>query len=183
MRRLRPDLRFEVTRGNLHARDRKLLEGRYDAIILAAAGVHRLGWQERITQYFEPWDEMIPAVAQGTLGVEYRSADERILAYIEPLTIKAVEVARLAERAVLAELNGGCQLPLGAYCQVTDDACEMKGVVLSVDGTEAIYAQLPVDMEQPEESGRALATLLLDQGAREILRDIRKEQPLPVDSP
>jgi len=183
LRRLRPDLKFEVIRGNLQTRYRKLQEGPYDAIILAAAGVHRLGWQERITQYFEPWNEMIPAVAQGTLGIEYRTDDERVLSYIEPLTVKAVEVARLAERAVLAELNGGCQLPLGAYCQVTDDLYEMKGVVLSVDGSEAIYAQLPVDMDQPEESGKALATILLDEGAHEILRGIRKEQPFPVDSP
>lgn len=183
LRRLRPDVQFEVIRGNLLTRYRKLQEGPYDAIILAAAGVHRLGWEERITQYFDPWDEIIPAVAQGTLGVEYRSKDERVFNYLEPLSIKAVEVARHAERAVLAALNGGCQLPLGAYCQMTDDSCEMKGVVLSLDGTEAIYAQLPVDLDQPAESGRALATVLLDQGAREILSAIRKGYPLPVDAP
>ena len=183
LRRLRSDLKFEVIRGNLLTRYRKLQDGPYDAIILAAAGVHRLGWEERITQYFEPWDEIIPAVAQGTLAVEYRVEDERVFNYLEPLTIKSVEVARHAERAVLAALNGGCQLPLGAYCAVTEDRCEMKGVVLSLDGREAVYAQLPVDLDQPAESGRALATVLLDQGAREILRAIRKGHTVPVDAP
>lgn len=181
LRRLRSDLNFEVIRGNLLTRYRKLQDGPYDAIILAAAGVHRLGWEERITQYFDPWEETIPAVAQGILGVEYRADDERVLDFIDPLSIKAVEVAREAERAVLAALAGGCQLPLGAYCRITDDVCEMKGVVLSVDGQEAVYAHLHVDLDQPAESGRALATVLLDEGAREILDAIRK--PLPVDAP
>jgi hydroxymethylbilane synthase len=181
LRRLRSDLNFEVIRGNLLTRYRKLQDGPYDAIILAAAGVHRLGWKERITQYFDPWEETIPAVAQGILGVEYRATDDRVLDYIAPLSIKVVEVAREAERAVLAALSGGCQLPLGAYCRVTDDVCEMKGVVLSVDGQEVVYAQMHVDMAQPAESGRALATVLLDQGAREILQAIR--QPIPVDAP
>ena len=183
LRRLRSDLNFEVIRGNLLTRYRKLQDGPYDAIILAAAGVHRLGWQERITQYFDPWDETVPAVAQGILGVEYRTEDDRVLGFLEPMTIKAVEVAREAERAVLAALSGGCQLPLGAYCQVTDDICEMKGVVLSLDGQEAVYAQLPVDLDQPAESGRALATVLMDLGAREILQAIRQGQTLPVDAP
>ncbi len=178
LRRLRSDLNFEVIRGNLLTRYRKLQDGPYDAIILAAAGVHRLGWEERITQYFDPWEETIPAVAQGILGVEYRESDDRVLALIEPLCIKDVEIAREAERAVLTALAGGCQLPLGAYCRITEDACEMKGVVLSVDGREAIYAHMPVDFEQPAESGRALAALLLDQGAREILQAIRKHTPV-----
>ena len=183
LRRLRSDLNFEVIRGNLLTRYKKLQEGPYDVIILAAAGVHRLGWEERITQYFDPWTEIIPAVAQGTLAVEYRETDERVFNYLEPLSIKVVEVARYAERAVLTALQGGCQLPLGAYCDITDDSCEMKGVVLSLDGREAVYAQLPVDLDQPEESGRALATVLLDQGAREILNRIRKGHPLPLDVP
>ena len=178
LRRLRSDLNFEVIRGNLLTRYRKLQDGPYDAIILAAAGVNRLGWEERITQAFDPWEETIPAVAQGILVVEYRESDERVLALIEPLCIKDVEIAREAERAVLTALAGGCQLPLGAYCRITEDACEIKGVVLSVDGREAIYAHMPVDFDQPAESGRALAALLLDQGAREILQAMRKHTPV-----
>jgi len=173
LRRLRSDLRFEIIRGNLQTRYRKLQEGPYDAIILAAAGVRRLGWEDRIVQSFDPWTDVIPAVAQGILGVEYRTNNAQVEAYLEPLTIQAVEVARKAERAVLTALQGGCQLPLGAYCQITEDTCHMKGAVLSLDGKEAIYAQLPVDWDQPEESGKALATVLLDEGAREILRRIR----------
>lgn len=183
LRRIRPDLKYEVIRGNLQTRYRKLQEGPYQAIILAAAGVNRLGWDDRITQYFDAWEETIPAVAQGILGVEYRKEDCKTLDYLEPLSIKNVEVARLAERAVLSALAGGCQLPLGAYCRVTDDGCDMKGVVLSPDGNEAVYAHLPVDFNQPAESGRALAAILLDEGGREILDAIRQPQKLPVDSP
>ncbi len=183
LRRIRPDLRYEVIRGNLQTRYRKLQEGPYQAVILAAAGVKRLGWEERVTEYFDPWEQVIPAVAQGILGVEYRKEDCKTLDYLEPLSMKQVEVARLAERAVLTALAGGCQLPLGAYCRVTDDACEIKGVVLSPDGQEAIYAQLPVDFNQPAESGNALAAILLDEGGREILDAIRQPQKLPVDTP
>lgn len=183
LRRIRPDLRYEVIRGNLQTRYRKLQEEPYSAIILAAAGVKRLGWEDRITDSFDPWLETIPAVAQGILGIEYRKTDCKTLDYLEPLTIQSVEVARLAERAVLTALAGGCQLPLGAYCRITDDICEIKGVVLSPDGQQAVYAHLPVDFNQPDESGKALATILLDQGGREILDAIRQPQKLPVDSP
>lgn len=183
LRRLRPDLLYQVIRGNLQTRYRKLEEGQYQAIVLAAAGVKRLGWQDRITQYFDPWQETVPAVAQGILAVEYRQDDCNALDYLEPLTIKAVEVARTAERAVLSALAGGCQLPLGAYCRVEADRCDIKGIVLSPDGQEVVTAQLPVDFNQPGESGRALATLLLDEGAREILDRIRQPEKLPVDAP
>jgi hydroxymethylbilane synthase len=183
LRRLRPDLQYQVIRGNLQTRYRKLEEGAYQAIVLAAAGVKRLGWEERITQFFDPWEETVPAVAQGILAVEYRQDDCKALDYLEPLTIKAVEVAKQAERAVLTALAGGCQLPLGAYCRVEEDGCDIKGIVLSLDGQEVVTAQLPVDFNQPAESGKALAALLLDEGAREILESIRQPAKLPVDAP
>lgn len=183
LRKLRPNLRYEVIRGNLQTRYRKLQEGSYHAIVLAAAGVRRLGWEERITQAFDPWEETIPAVAQGILGLEYRIDDSVTLEHIAPLSSKNVEVAHLSERAVLSALNGGCQLPLGAYCRVTEHGFEMKGVVLSPDGKASVYAQLPVDIEQPEASGIALATLLMDGGASEILNNIRQSLKLPLDPP
>ena len=181
LRRLRPDLRYEVIRGNLQSRYRKLEEGPYEAIILAAAGVRRLGWQDRITHAFDAWTETVPAVAQGILGIEFREDDHRVAAALKPLQVHAVEVARLAERAVLSALNGGCQLPLGAYCREVFGGFEMRGIVLSPDGVQAVSADIAVDAQNPAESGKKLAQMLLEQGAKEILSAIHSAKP--VDSP
>jgi hydroxymethylbilane synthase len=181
LRRLRPDLRYEVIRGNLQSRYRKLEEGPYEAIILAAAGVRRLGWEERITQAFDAWTETIPAVAQGILGIEFREDDHRVAAALKPLQLHSVEVARLAERAVLSTLNGGCQLPLGAYCREVFGGFEMRGIVLSPDGAQVASADITVDAQNPEESGKKLAQMLLEKGAKEILSAIHTAKP--VDSP
>lgn len=183
LRRRRPDLEFKVIRGNLQTRYRKLEAGEYDAIVLAAAGVHRLGWQDRITHYFDPWRESIPAVAQGILGVELRHDDHRVAAYLSPLQIHNVEIARKAERALLAMLAGGCQLPLGAYCRETFDQFHMRGIVLSPDGSRSVEAELTIDPNDPAGSGTALATELLDLGGDEILAAIRASQQPPVDAP
>ncbi|HEY9687113.1 MAG TPA: hydroxymethylbilane synthase [Coleofasciculaceae cyanobacterium] len=183
LRRLRSGLRYEVIRGNLQTRFRKLQEGPYQAIVLAAAGVHRLGWEERITQAFDPWNETVPAVAQGILGVEFRRDDNRVAACLRPLQIHAVEIARKAERALLDTLAGGCQLPMGAYCREVFTGFEMRAVVLSPDGQQMVTADITVDPNDPAGSGTALATELLDMGADDILAAIRQPQKLPVDSP
>ncbi len=174
LRRLRGDLKYEVIRGNLQTRYRKLEEGPYQAIVLAAAGVHRLDWHERITQAFDAWEESIPAVAQGILAIEFRLTDGRVRGLLEPLQLKSVEVVRLAERAVLATLAGGCQLPLGAYCRPTAAGYEMKGVVLSLDGSQAIYAHTEFGPGESLEAGRRLAQSLLDQGGGAILAQIQQ---------
>jgi hydroxymethylbilane synthase len=173
LRRLRPDLTYQVIRGNLQTRYRKLEEGPYEAIVLAAAGIRRLGWQERITQAFDAWEQSIPAVAQGILGLEFRVDDEGIRNLIQPLQQSAVEVARLAERAVLTTLAGGCQLPLGAYCRPCPQGYEMKGVVLSLDGREAVYAHTVFDAPDAVSAGNRLAQDLLQQGGQAILAVIR----------
>lgn len=173
LRRLRPDLTYQVIRGNLQTRYRKLEEGPYEAIVLAAAGIRRLGWQDRITQAFDAWEQSIPAVAQGILGLEFRVEDGRILNLIQPLQRPAVEVARLAERAVLTTLAGGCQLPLGAYCRPCEYGYEMKGVVLSVDGLEAVYAYTTFEAPEAVSAGQRLAQDLLQQGGQAILDAIR----------
>ncbi len=183
LRRLRPDLRFEVIRGNLQTRLRKLEKGQYDAIVLAAAGVHRLGWQDKVSQYFDPWDGVVPAVAQGILAVEYRGDDCRVAELTDGLRLHAVETARLAERAVLAGLEGGCQLPLGAYCRAFEAEYRLRAVVLSPDGAACVQAELRVDDRDPAGSGAALAAELLDLGAGDILQAIRRRQQAPVDSP
>lgn len=177
LRRLRSDLKYEVIRGNLQTRYRKLEEGPYAAIVLAAAGVKRLGWDDRITQTFDAWSQSIPAVAQGILAIEFRLTDGRVRSLLEPLQIKSVEVIRLAERAVLATLAGGCQLPLGAYCRPTESGYEMKGVVLSLDGTEAIYAYTTFGPGESLQAGQRLAEDLLNQGGKAILDQIRTGAP------
>jgi hydroxymethylbilane synthase len=174
LRRLRADLSYEVIRGNLQTRYRKLQEGPYHAIVLAAAGVKRLGWHKRITQSFDAWEESIPAVAQGILAIEYRSGDEQIRHFLEPLQVQSVEVVRLAERSVLSTLAGGCQLPLGAYCRPTQTGYEMKGVVLSLDGAEAIYAHTTFQAGESLQAGKKLAESLLAQGGKVILDRIRQ---------
>lgn len=173
LRRLRPDLSYQVIRGNLQTRYRKLEEGPYQAIVLAAAGVRRLGWQDRITQAFDAWEQSIPAVAQGILGLEFRVEDSRIRNLIQPLQRPTVEVARLAERAVLTTLAGGCQLPLGAYCRPCDHGYEMKGAVLSLDGREAVYAYTTFEASDAVNAGQRLAQDLLQQGGQAILDAIR----------
>lgn len=177
LRRLRSDLKYEVIRGNLQTRYRKLEEGHYAAIVLAAAGVKRLGWDARITQTFDAWDESIPAVAQGILAIEFRLTDGRVRSLLEPLQIKSVEAIRLAERAVLSALAGGCQLPLGAYCRPTESGYEMKGVVLSLDGTQAIYAHTEFGPGESLQAGQRLAEDLLNQGGKVILDQIRAIAP------
>lgn len=183
LRRLRPDLRCQIIRGNLQTRLRKLEEGQYDAIVLAAAGIHRLGWQDRVSQYFDPWEGVIPAVAQGILAVEYRRDDCRVAELTDGLRIHAVETARRAERAVLARLEGGCQLPLGAYCRASESGFRLRAVVLSPDGTDCVQAELRVDDRDPAGSGEAMAAELLDLGAGDLLEAIRRSQQPPVDSP
>lgn len=184
LRRLRPDLDCQVIRGNLQTRARKLEEGPYDAIVLAAAGVRRLHWEARITQAFDPWEGLIPAVGQGILGLETRQDDEHTNALLDGIRIHAVETARQAERAVLATLEGGCQLPLGAYCRYSEEeGYRMRAVVLSPDGTQCVQAETHVDDRDPAGYGTALAAELLDLGAREILDAIRASQQPPVDAP
>lgn len=177
LRRLRSDLKYEVIRGNLQTRYRRLEEGAYAAIVLAAAGVKRLGWDDRITQTFDAWNESIPAVAQGILGIEFCLTDGRVRSLLEPLQVKSVEAVRLAERAVLATLAGGCQLPLGAYCHPTETGYEMKGVVLSLDGTTAIYAHIAFGPGESLQAGQRLGEDLLNQGGKAILDQIRVVAP------
>ena len=173
LRRLRNDLDYTVIRGNLQTRLRKLEEGQYAAIVLAAAGVHRLGWRDKVTQYFDVLRESLPAVSQGILGVEYRAEDEAIFDLLDGLRVHAVEVAQRSERAVLAALEGGCQLPLAAHCVYGENEIRLHAAVFSPDGTQAVRADLHVDDRDPVAAGTALGAELLDMGAREILAVIR----------
>lgn len=176
LRRLRPDLNYQIIRGNLQTRYRKLQEGPYQAIVLAAAGVKRLDWADRITHTFDPWKDSIPAVAQGILAIEFRQEDASARRLLAPLQVSTVETIQLAERAVLSTLAGGCQLPLGAYCRQTETGYEMKGVVLSLDGQQAVYAHQVFQEDESVKAGQRLAESLLAQGGREILAQIRTHE-------
>ena len=167
LRALRGDLEAVPVRGNVDTRLKKLERGEYDALILAAAGLERLGLSERVTQYFTV-SEMCPAVGQGALAIETRGGDERIVAAVMPLDDPSSRQAVRAERAMLRCLGGGCQAPIAAYASSADENLQLLGVVAALDGSRIVRAKAAA--ADPEDLGAMVAQELLKQGAREILR-------------
>jgi hydroxymethylbilane synthase len=167
LRQLRPDLQVESVRGNLDTRLRKLDEGQYDAILLAAAGLKRLGWGDRIAEILAP-EQMCPAVGQGALAIETRAGFEMVAMLDHADTHTAV----VAERAVLAALGGGCQVPIGAYATVSEGRVHVLAIVAAPDGTQVIRAEAEGEAAQAAEIGARLAADLLQRGAREILEAV-----------
>jgi hydroxymethylbilane synthase len=170
LRRLRPDLVVESVRGNLDTRLRKLDEGQYDAILLAAAGLKRLGWGARIAEILEP-ERMCSAVGQGALAIETRAAGAGRDA-CAALDHAATHAAVMAERGVLGALGGGCQVPIGALATVAGGRLHLQAIVVSPDGSELVRAQAEGAVEEAEAIGRALGADLLDRGARQILEAV-----------
>jgi len=168
VRCLRPDLRVVPLRGNLDTRLQKLDRGDCDAVVLAAAGVRRLGLEARIQEYFSV-DQMCPAVGQGALAIETRQDDERIERAVRFLDHALTHLAVRAERAVLAHLGGGCQVPIAAHALPEDGHLRLVGLVASSDGSHLLRASARGSMNDPEGLGVALARDLLNQGARSIL--------------
>ncbi|OGW20052.1 MAG: hydroxymethylbilane synthase [Nitrospirae bacterium GWB2_47_37] len=168
---IRPDLKIEQLRGNLDTRLRKLDEGQFDAIILAAAGVKRLGWAERITEILEP-EISLPAGGQGAVGIECRINDEFINKLIAPLNHPETSVCVRAERACLKKLEGGCQVPIAAYARLIDGKIIMNGLVGSVSGDRIIKSRIEGAPENAEALGVALAENLLSKGAKKILDEV-----------
>ena len=168
LRRLRGDLNLVPLRGNLDTRLKKLERGDCDALVLAAAGVHRLGLRDRITEYFSP-DAMCPAVGQGALAIEIRQGDERTERAVRPLDHVPTHQAVRAERALLRHLGGGCQLPIAAHAVATGGQLNLVGLVASLDGSLVKRAAAAGTIEDPEGLGVRVATHLLQQGARAIL--------------
>ena len=158
----RPDLDIHDLRGNLQTRMRKMKDEQFDGIILAAAGVERLGWQDKITEELS-YDICLPAVSQGVIGVETRSND--------PETEQCV----LAERALLRSLEGGCQIPIGAYAELDGDELVLEGLVGSLDGKTIIRDTIRGAKNQAEALGKELADRLAKQGGQAILEEIRTE--------
>jgi len=173
LRALRPDLTYVAIRGNLDTRLRKLERGDCEALVVAAAGVHRLGLGERITAYFS-FDQMCPAVGQGALGIEIRARDPSAREAVEPLDHLATHHAVRAERALLRRLGGGCQVPIAAYAGQEDAQLRLQGLVANLDGTQVIRARGEGSASDPEALGAAVAEDLLRQGAREILDSLGK---------
>ena len=163
----RPDLTILPLRGNVDSRVRKVLNGEYDAIVLAQAGLTRLGLQAHISEVF-PLDVMLPAPGQGALAVQCRADDQEtieLLATIhDPRTAAAVD----AERAFLSSLGGGCSLPVGAFAQKNDGNIILTGAVISADGKQAI--RLSAVDKEPKKLGQRLADLVLERGAAELLK-------------
>jgi hydroxymethylbilane synthase len=168
LRKLRPDLRIEPVRGNLDTRLRKLDEGQYDAIVLAAAGLKRLGWAERIAEILSP-DLVCPAVGQGALAIETR---ETSLLACQNLNHPATEHAVTAERALLAALGGGCQVPIGAYATVAGDLLSLQAVVVSPDGMQLVRDRSDGPAADAHRIGRELGEALLAAGADIILESV-----------
>lgn len=168
----RPDFEIIPLRGNLDTRIKKVgLEG-LDAVILAAAGLHRMGWQDRITEYLDP-EICLPAIGQGALGLECRASDGQVNPMLARFNHPGTSRCVRAERAFLKRLEGGCQVPIAAYAQIRDEErLVLEGLVASVDGTRVIRDGAAGDPEQPERLGIDLAEGLLSQGADAILREI-----------
>jgi hydroxymethylbilane synthase len=179
LKHLRPDIEIISLRGNLDTRLRKLDEGLFDAIILAAAGVKRLGHEDRITETLER-NVSLPAIAQGAVGIECRTDDAFIHDLIEPLRHAETTVCVRAERAALKKLEGGCQVPIAAHAILEGDRLVMDGLVGSVSGDRIIRAHAEGSAEDPETLGTGLAEDLLGKGAAEILREVYDKEP-PVN--
>jgi hydroxymethylbilane synthase len=168
LRTVRPDLVIEPVRGNVDTRLRKLDEGQYDAIVLAAAGLHRLGHDNRITEHLNE-DLMLSAVGQGALAIETREGDAATAEIVHELNHQATRLACTAERAFLKGLGGGCLVPIAAHATIESDFMTLHGLVASPDGPEAVRGKKSGTARDAEALGRLLADDLLARGAARIL--------------
>jgi hydroxymethylbilane synthase len=167
LRRLRPDLDIRNIRGNVDTRIRKVEQGEYDAIVLAAAGLQRLGWGDIISELFRA-DIMCPAVAQGALAIETRT-DGKGFDACAPLDDPWTRLPVTAERSMLAALGGGCQIPIGAFGTLEGTELFLTGAVFSPDGGQMIRYTATGDCTKPSELGRGVAGVLLERGAQAVL--------------
>ncbi|MFS2222530.1 hydroxymethylbilane synthase [Pantoea sp. B65] len=172
----RPDLVIRSLRGNVGTRLGKLDAGEYDAIILAVAGLNRLGLQQRIRQAM-PAEESLPAVGQGAVGIECRLDDHHTITLLSALNHEDTSVRVRAERAMNTRLEGGCQVPIGSYAMLEGDTLWLRGLVGSPDGRQIIRGERRGSRADAEQMGVSLAEELLDNGARAILAEIYQGNP------
>ncbi|HHH39496.1 MAG TPA: hydroxymethylbilane synthase [Sedimenticola sp.] len=171
----RPDLVIRSLRGNVNTRLRKLDDGEYDAVILAAAGLRRLGFEGRISAFLAP-EQSLPAIGQGAIGIECRGADDRVNALLAPLHDPETACCVQAERAMNTRLMGGCQVPIGGYAVLNHERLFLRGLVGEADGSRIIRGETSGPVEQAEALGTALAEELLGQGADQILARLYQTQ-------
>ncbi len=171
LRHYRNDLTISDLRGNLDTRLRKLDDGQYDAIVVAAAGVRRLGLESNITQYL-PVEICVPSPGQGALGIEAREDDAFTLELLKVIDDPATHRATGAERAFLGRLEGGCQIPIGAYALERDGLLVLDGMVASINGDKLVRSHIEGSPEDWLKLGEALAERVLEMGAGDILREI-----------
>ncbi|MDD3530365.1 MAG: hydroxymethylbilane synthase [Gallionellaceae bacterium] len=164
-------LRVDTLRGNVNTRLRKLDEGQYDAIILAAAGLKRLGFARRIAAYLSP-AESLPAVGQGALGIEIRSDQPEVAQLLAPLNDPITAACVTAERAMSRMLQGGCQAPIGGYCIEDGGRLRLRAFVASLDGGRLYRAEAEGDLAEPEALGHRVAEALIAQGADRLLAEL-----------
>lgn len=167
----RPDFTIEMLRGNLDTRLRKLREGQFDAIVLAAAGLRRLAWDAEITEYL-PVHLSLPAIAQGALGIEARSDDTFVRELLNRFEHRPTRITVTAERALLHRLEGGCQVPIAAHAALEGDRLTVDGLVASVDGRRVIRHQIQGPASEAQALGTKLAERLLADGGDVILKEI-----------
>ena len=168
---LRPDLIIKDLRGNVDTRLRKLDAGEYDALILASAGLRRLGLGDRISASLEP-EEMLPAVGQGALALETRADDETVINFVAALDHAATRAACEAERTLLRELGGGCQVPIAAHALVAEDRLYLAGLVAGVNGATVIREEIETGIAAARQAGAELAARLRRRGADALLAEL-----------
>jgi len=171
LRVVRPDLNITSLRGNVNTRLKKLDNDEYDAIILAAAGLKRLGYEHRIQEALDT-RLSLPAMGQGAIGIETRVADKRVNDLIAPLNHQPTAIRITAERAMNARLEGGCQVPIGGYAELDHGVILLRGLVGRPDGSEIVRGDISGRPEDAEELGYVLADDLLSRGAKQILKDV-----------
>ena len=176
LKALRPDLTVRDLRGNVNTRLAKLDNGEYAAIILAAAGLIRLGFEQRIAALMSV-DTSLPANGQGAVGIECRSEDKEVQQLLSALEHNDTRICVLAERAMNRKLQGGCQVPIGAFAVIEGDTLWLRGLVGALDGSEIIRHQLRGPVAEAEQLGVALAEHLLSLGADRILQDVYEAAP------
>ncbi len=173
LRHYRPDLDFRELRGNVDTRLRKVESGEYDAIVLSKAGLDRLGWSQKITEPIST-DISLPAVGQGAIAIQSRVSDRDADEYLSKLDDMETRTSIVAERALLSALQGGCQVPIGAWARMERSELVMEAVVCSVDGAQYVREKATAPPDQAAQLGEHLARVLAEGGARTILEEVQR---------
>lgn len=171
LRHLRPDLDIRDLRGNVDTRLRKVEGGEYDAILLAKAGLDRLGWSQRISEILAP-DVFMPAVGQGAIAVETRLKDMETADILSKMDDNETRTAIITERALLGALQGGCQVPLGAWARMERAELVLDACICSIDGLQYVKQRVTGSPDQPAQLGERMARLLIEAGAQTILEEV-----------